>query len=38
VATRFVEFQGLESLRKPRGHAAAPGPDPRNERKAALEY
>ena len=35
AATRFVEFQGLEGLRKPRGTAAAPGQD---EPKAALGY
>ena len=35
TTTRFVEFQGLENLRKPRGNAAALGEALRNERRAA---
>jgi isopenicillin N synthase-like dioxygenase len=35
TTTRFVEFQGLENLRKPRGNAAALGGALSNERRAA---
>ena len=34
TTTRFVEFQGLENLRKPRGNAAALGKALSNERRA----
>jgi len=35
TTTRFVEFQGLENLRKPRGNAAALGEALSNQRRAA---
>ena len=35
TTTRFVEFQGLENLRRPRGNAAALGEALSNARRAA---